>query len=608
MTPFARPRSRFIALGFAVTAASCGGYLALTRTADAQPAPQAAQTVAATEAASQPMDPVIASIRDEGLNRSCVMETLDYLCNVIGQRLTASPSAKAANDWTKDRMAKWGLANSHLEPWSPFGTGWVLKSYALNMTDPQYVPIKGFPKAWSPGLQQPIEGSLVYMNVQTQADLDKYRGKLAGKIVLIGPVRTVTAHFDPEATRQDASRLERLAGLPLGVAMNAARGPATGTNPATTAAATGRGGAGGGANVLVTRAFSLAAQEGAALVLDASPNGDGGTIFVTSASVPAAATAPASAPTSGPAAGTRPWSVNPPKTPPQIALAIEDFNRLARMCIQNVDVKIKADLQVQFLTDNVTVYNTIAEIPGSDLKDQVVMAGAHLDSWHAGTGATDNGAGSAVVMEAARILSTLNLKPRRTIRFALWTGEEEGLLGSRAYVKEHFGYREPLPAAAATEPAAGRGRGGRGAAAAPTKIIKGPDFDKLQLYLNLDNGTGRVRGISTQSNPKAVPFFKEWIKPFADLDAKTVSLGNMASTDHVAFDDIGLPGFNFMQDAIEYGTRTHHSNEDVFDRIQPEDMKQASTIMAAFLWQAANMEEKFPRKDLPTSPATAAGQ
>jgi carboxypeptidase Q len=259
------------------------------------------------------------------------------------------------------------------------------------------------------------------------------------------------------------------------------------------------------------------------------------------------------------------------------------------MIQQGQEVKVSFDLKVDFAADAPT-YNTVAEIPGTDLKDEIVMAGAHLDSWQAGTGATDNGTGSAAVMEASRIISALHLRPRRTIRFALWTGEEEGLLGSRAYVKSHFGYMQEPPRSAAddaaTEPAT-----------RPTGVlVKGPEYETLSVYFNIDTGTGKIRGVSAQSNPKAAVILRQFIAPFNDLGAATVTLGNMASTDHVSFDTVGLPAFSFVQDAIEYGTRTHHSNEDVYDRIQPEDIKQAATVLAAFLWQAANMEEKFPRK------------
>jgi Zn-dependent M28 family amino/carboxypeptidase len=237
---------------------------------------------------------------------------------------------------------------------------------------------------------------------------------------------------------------------------------------------------------------------------------------------------------------------------------------------------------VQFQDQDLMGYNTIADIPGSDLKDEVVMLGGHMDSWHGGTGATDNAAGVAVAMEAARILQALNLKPRRTIRVALWSGEEQGLLGSRAYVKEHFGELSAPP---------------------QPKLVTKPEYDKFAGYFNLDNGTGKIRGVYLQGNEAVRPLFRQWLAPFRDLGAQTLSISNTGGTDHLAFDAIGLPGFQFIQDEIEYETRTHHSNQDVFDRIQADDMKQAATIMAAFVYQTAMRDEKLPRKPAPRGKA-----
>jgi Zn-dependent M28 family amino/carboxypeptidase len=294
-----------------------------------------------------------------------------------------------------------------------------------------------------------------------------------------------------------------------------------------------------------------------------------------------------------------------PKTMPQVIVAAEDYNRMIRMVDAGEKLKMAIDLQVKYYTNDPMAYNTVAEIPGSDLKDQIVMLGGHMDSWHSGTGATDNGAGVAAAMEAVRIIKTLDLKPRRTIRIALWSGEEEGLLGSRAYVNEHFGYytnTTPDNGGGATSPrdqttGGGRGRrGGRGGANANRTLVKGEEYDKLSAYFNLDNGGGKIRGVYMQGNEAVRPLFRHWIDPFRDLGAETLTPLNTGSTDHVSFDGIGLPGFQFIQDALDYGSRTHHSNEDVFDRIQADDMKQASTILAAFVYQAAMLDEKVPRK------------
>jgi Zn-dependent M28 family amino/carboxypeptidase len=265
---------------------------------------------------------------------------------------------------------------------------------------------------------------------------------------------------------------------------------------------------------------------------------------------------------------------------PQMTMATEDYNRLVRMIRQGVKPQMTVNIQAQYHDDDLMGYNTIAEIPGTDpqLKDEIVMVGAHLDSWHSAGGATDNASGSAVAMEAARIILASGLKPRRTIRVALWSGEEQGLHGSREYVKQQFGEMKSAV------------QGQRG------ELVKTPNYEKFSAYYNLDNGTGKIRGVYMQGNSAAAPIFKTWLEPFKDLGATTITLANTGGTDHLSFDRIGLPGFQFIQDEIEYSTRTHHSNQDTFDRIQADDMKQAATIMAAFAYQTAMMDEKLPRK------------
>src|SRR6185503_16833691 len=296
------------------------------------------------------------------------------------------------------------------------------------------------------------------------------------------------------------------------------------------------------------------------------------------------------------------------KITPQVVLAVEHYNRIVRMLQAGEPVKMTVDLAVAYQDADLMGYNTIAEIPGTDLKDEIVMLGAHMDSWHSGTGATDNAAGCAVVMEAVRIIQALGLKPRRTIRIALWSGEEQGLLGSRAYVAKHFGSMQTptTSAAPATGGVANSGNGGgngNGATApAPQPTLtKLADYEKLSGYFNLDNGTGKIRGVYMQGNEGVRGPFRQWLAPFKDMGANTLSVSNTGGTDHLAFDAIGLPGFQFIQDEIEYDTRTHHSNQDVFDRIQADDMKQASTIMAAFVYQTAMLDKKLPRKPAPGS-------
>jgi hypothetical protein len=353
-------------------------------------------------------------------------------------------------------------------------------------------------------------------------------------------------------------------------------------------------------------------EEGAAALLTPSQQGDGGTFFVASASLPGEierrrpddpTTAPSTNPTTRESddrrgnqpRGPRPWQADAPKTIPQAILAAEHFNRLVRMIQQGERLTLALDLQVQFHDDDPMAYNTIAEIPGGDLKDEVVMLGAHLDSWHSGTGATDNGAGCAAVMEAVRILKALDLQPRRTIRVGLWTGEEEGIFGSKAYVAKHFAYYP--------DDEAERDGGAIRPASRPTSrpartLIRLPEYEKFCAYFNLDNGTGKVRGVYLQNNDAVRPLFRKWLTPFADLGASTITLADTGGTDHLSFDAVGLPGFQFIQDPVEYWTRTHHSNADLYERAQEEDLKQASVILATFAYNAAMSDEKLPRKPI----------
>jgi hypothetical protein len=552
------------------------------------------------------VDPTIALIRDEGLNHSQIESTLNSLCNVIGQRLTASPSQAAASKWTCDTLQGWGLSNAHVEPWGPFGNGWSLESFSLRMISPEVVQLHAFPKAWSPAFDGNRSLEVVYLDARSVKELSKYHGMLKGKAVLIGTPRPTDPHFDPTAQRMSAADLQTLAAAPVGKSKVELLQPTSqpvnqsaGSLPTTASSASTKptGLSAAAALAFASEELDFAVKEHAAVVLDASTKGDNGTIFVASAVAPwlrvKSQTNPASHPaTTGPTTRPKAWAADAPTIPPQATLCIEDFNRLVRMLRLNQHLTLSMDLKVHFYPPSETnTCNTIAEIPGSDLKDQLVMVGGHLDSWHAGTGATDNAVGAACAMEAVRIIQSLNLHPRRTIRIALWTGEEQGLLGSTAYVKEHFGI---LPDDPTTRPAS------QSTTQPPkpdlSKLVKQPEYNRLSVYLNLDNGTGKIRGIYAQSNPMAVAYFHDWLAPFADLDASTVTLANTGSTDHISFDRIGLPGFQFIQDPIEYNNLTHHSNEDVYDRIQMQDMKQASTIMAAFLWDAANMNQRFPRK------------
>jgi hypothetical protein len=554
---------------------------------------------------------VFDKIKEEGTKNSQVMKTLGYLSDVIGPRLTGSPGMKRANDWTRDTLAAWGLQNAHLESWGPFGRGWTLKRFSAMVDGPTAFPLFAYPKAWSPGtdtlIPQPVadakakgngkkapapiaNGNTAYTAevvrfwATNEGELEQFKGKLKGKIVLVGPNREVRAHFDPEAKRFTDTELLTMADAPDPASI---RRPAAGAPPA-----------GPPPNFQQQAQFNarrlrFLSEEGAAILIDAG-RGDGGTIFVQGAAVVPPATPP---PAGTPAPNVRTKGAN---VPIQISAAAEHFNRVARMVDAGEKVTMTVDLAVEFQDADLNGYNTIAEIPGSDKADEVVMLGGHLDSWQGGTGATDNGAGCAVMMEAVRILQTLGLKPRRTIRIGLWTGEEQGLLGSRAYVRQHFGYR-------GDGTGGGGGGGGGGQNAAALQLTKLPDYEKFSAYYNIDNGTGKIRGVYMQGNEEVRTIFRRWLEPFKDpkwydpastlnMSANTLTLSNTGGTDHLSFDAIGLPGFQFIQDAVEYDTRTHHSNMDVFDRIQADDMKQMAIILANFVYQTAMNDDKLPRK------------
>jgi hypothetical protein len=507
-------------------------------------------------------------IREEGMQRSQVMETLSWLTDVHGPRLTNSPQYKAASEWAKGKLTGWGLQNANLEAWGPFGRGWTLEGFTANMVKPNFFPLIAYPKAWSPSTNGVVRGQVIYLDAKTADDLAKYKGKLKGAIVLIAPPREAQAHFRPEGTRKTDEELLALANADLPT-------PGGGGNR--------RGGGGGNpeqraAMELVSKKWQMVYEEGAAVVLDAG-RGDGGTIFVGSVTMPAAADASFDR-------RPRPWAPDA-KVIPQASLAAEHYNRIVRMVTKSVPVELELQVTAKFYDQDLMGYNVIAEIPGADLKDEIVMVGGHFDSWHSGTGATDNAAGSAVAMEVMRIIKALGVKPRRTIRIGLWGGEEQGLIGSRAHVEKHYASR-PTP-----------GPQGGAPGGTPGPISVKPAHEKFSAYFNLDNGTGKIRGVYLQGNEAVRPIFRAWLEPFRDLGAATLTSRNTGGTDHLSFDGVGLPGFQFIQDEIEYDTRTHHSNMDVYDRIQADDMKQASVIIAGFVYNAAMRDGKLPRKPMP---------
>ncbi|HEX8721374.1 MAG TPA: M20/M25/M40 family metallo-hydrolase [Pyrinomonadaceae bacterium] len=560
---------------------------------DAPPPQQ--QQGARTQPTPDPNDPV-QRIRDEGLNRSQVMQTLNQLTNVIGPRLTGSPGMRRANEWTRDQLTRWGLANAKLEAWGAFGRGWSLRRFSAEAVEPQAFPLNAYPKAWSPSTAGPLTAEVVYVDAKDEQGLQKFKGQLRGKIVLNGALRDPAAHFEPEGTRRTEKELLDLANQPdPAAAPPRPRAPADARAAARFAAAK----------------WNFFQDEGAALVVDPS-RGDGGNIFVQSATVPQPLPADQQAQQAvldraeGAPRQARAWDKTAPKFAPQVVMSIEHYNRLARMLEAGQRVRATFQIEAQYDDADPTAYNTVAEIPGTDLKDEVVMLGGHLDSWHGGTGATDNAAGVAVAMEAVRILKALNIQPRRTIRVALWSGEEQGLLGSRAYVEQHFGKLEtpqptprPTPEPAAP-PAADKAQPAPQPSPAPRgRLLTKPEYEKFSAYYNLDNGTGRIRGVYMQGNEAVRALFRRWLTPFSDLGAQTLTLANTGSTDHVPFDSIGLPGFQFIQDSVEYNTRTHHSTQDTYERIQADDMKQAAVIMAAFVYQTAMLDERLPRKPAP---------
>ncbi|MEP6947427.1 MAG: M20/M25/M40 family metallo-hydrolase [Acidobacteriota bacterium] len=542
------------------------------------PSASFAQTAAPAKSVYTAPKSDIDKIKDEGMNHSQVMQTISYLSDVIGQRLTASPSLLRANEWTRDTMKKWGMENAHLEAWGPFGRGWVLKSFSAQISAPYDIPLIAYPKAWAPGTKGELNADIVYLDAKDDATLEKYKGQLKGKIVLLSDIRPLKPDFTGIGRRYTDEELAKMESAPDPSAPR----PATPAGQPSAEMLARR-----AAQMFTAKRTLFAVDEGAAMLVDNSRGGFGGTIFVQQATV--AQAPPTTAPDPSFRRLTPYMKEAESRIVPQITLATEHYNRLIRMIQQGEKLKMAVNVDAQYIDGDGMVNNTIAEIPGTDpkLKDQVVMLGGHMDSWHAGTGATDNGAGVAVAMEAARILLASGLKPRRTIRVALWSGEEQGLFGSRAYVKQHFGemkggqqfnFGPPDPNAPKPE------------------LVKGADYEKLSAYYNLDNGTGKIRGVYMQGNEAVRPYFEAWLAPFADMGAKTLTISNTGGTDHLSFDAIGLPGFQFIQDEIEYDTLTHHSNQDVVDRIQADDLKQASTIMAAFVYQTAMMDEKMPAK------------
>ena len=485
---------------------------------------------------------MVQKIRQEGLNNSKVMDIVFYLTEVSGPRLNNSPGYMRAANWAKSELTKYGANDARLEAWGDWGKGWELEKSYVAMTAPYYRPMIAFPKTWTSSTKGLKSAEVVLFNVKDSTELEKYKGKLKGKLLLMPRTDTLKPTYTSDGSRRTDDELAKMASWA----------------PQATANAGGRqGGPGGGrgnfaaAAALQAKIRDLAKAEGAVALLSTSPRGRDGTLCVQ---------------------GGGAYAGNTPENFLDIMLAYEDYMSLQRLVTAGIPVKIDVDVKSKFYTADLKGYNVVAEIKGTDpkLKEELVMLGGHLDSWHGSVGATDNAAGCAVMMEAVRILKALGIQPRRTIRIALWGGEEQGLHGSRNYVRNHF-----------TDTTTRRFNG---------------EGDKVSAYFNLDNGTGKVRGVYLQGNEGVKPIFAKWLEPFKDLGATTVTLQNTGGTDHLSFDGIGLPGFQFIQDEIEYNTRTHHTNMDSYDHLQADDLKQAATVIASFVYHAAQRDEKLPRK------------
>lgn len=518
-------------------------------------APTFSLAIVAPLAAQAVDDKAVEYLRHEGLENSQVMEHLSWMCDVYGPRLTGSKNLERAQKWALDTFTSWGLQNPHMEEWGPFGNGWQLNHFSMHVTGENPWPVHAWPKAWSPGVDGRVEGEVVLAYEMTADELEA--ADLSGKIVFTQNMRGVGEPFEGPAQRFDDS--EMLA--------KANSSPA----PRRTARRNRRAGNFRRGFARQQQMMEIIGRKKPLALVDRGSKGDYGTIFVSSASV--------IRPEGYEGGRLRAQDPKNGIVLPQFTLSVEHYNRIYRMTQKGVTVRIALEMDASFYTDDPMERNVLAEIAGTDpqIGDQVVMLGAHFDSWHSGTGATDNGAGSAVMMEATRLIAEMvratGTAPRRTIRVALWSGEEQGLLGSRAYVREHFG--------TADKPTA--------------------EHAKLAGYFNMDNGTGKVRGVYLQGNGAVGAIFRRWLAPFHDLGAATLTLDNTGGTDHLAFDGVGLPGFQVIQDPVAYSTQTHHSNMDNWDHAIAEDLQQAATVIASLVWHTAQRDEVLPRKEVPAS-------
>jgi len=535
MDGFTRRRALTGALAAGLFSAALALPSAQSRT---QAKPDPAPVAQAARPDSADLD-AITRIKEEALQRSQVMDTLWYLTDVHGPRLTNSPGLKAAATWAQSRLRDWSIPSVREETWGPFGRGWANEKLTAQVLAPQPFPLIAAPRAWTPGTDGTVTADAVVTAIRTDADFATWTGKLSGKIVLNQPAVDIPLLTAPLARRFTDQDLVDLQVQPV----NPGRGRGARAGGAPTAAG------------FTERLNQFFAREGVVATLEpGTGRNNRGAILVHNA--PAAY-----------------WSANPPMMTPQLVVSSEQYNRMVRLVQGKVPVRLELNVQNRFVGDSLDAFNIVAELPGTDKAAEVVMLGAHFDSWHSGTGAVDNAAGSAAMMEAMRILKATGLRLRRTVRLVLWTGEEQGLLGSQAYVKEHFG-----------DPAA---------------MTLKPEHARVSVYFNMDNGSGAIRGVYLQGNEAVRPIFAAWMEPFRSLGMTTMAIRNVASTDHRSLDAIGIPAFQFIQDPLDYGSNAHHTNNDVYERVQPEDMMKNAAIAASFVYHAAVRDELLPRKPLP---------
>ncbi len=507
------------------------------------------------------------AIREEGLQRSRIMDYAGGLIDGIGPRLTGSPNMAKANAWTRDQLTKMGCVNANLEDWGEFGMGWQQLNTWVRMTEPDTAVFVAQATPWSPSTNGPVTAQAVSVVVNEAADMAKYKGKLSGKIVLLGAMRDVPVPDKPFFERYSDKDLKDLESLPLE------------SEQAETRARMER-------SVKRYKLQSelipfLAAEKVIAVIVPSRDGHDGGGTGIIFDD-------------NGASLGRTPYHRDTAVPFPVVVAQIESYGRVFRLLENHVPVSIEMNVETKFTGDHEHGFDTVAEIPGTDpaLKDEVVMVGGHLDSWISGTGATDNGAGSVVALEVMRILNALKVKPRRTIRIALWTGEEGGLFGSRGYVTQHFG---SFPRSTASDQMQLSEYARKPAGPLTLK----PEQKLISAYFNVDNGTGRIRGIYTQGNAAVDSIFAQWMAPLKDLGVTTVSNRDTGGTDHLSFDAVGIPGFQFIQDPMDYETRTHHSDMDTYEHLQATDLKQIAVVEAIFVYNAAMREQMIPRKPLP---------